>query len=924
LSVVGQRIDHYRVTGQVGRGGMGEVYRAVDERLGREVALKLLPLGLALGGERLERRHARLFREAQAASALSHPGIVTLFDVGTWRGRLYLVMELIVGERVSDLVARGVSVAEALRLCADAADALGAAHARGIFHRDIKSDNLMCTPEGRLKVVDFGLAKLRLVPRVEAEVGAPMATPDVETAPDSTDSQSTPLNDASSTDSPGASLHEALAREPSSGAVVAASAALDEGLTREGDVIGTPAYLAPEHGDGAPADAQTEVFALGVVLYELLVGRRPWGGERARDVQKAMLTPPPSPTEAAPERSISAAASAVAMRAISLDRAVRFADMPAFATAARAAISDAHARPSSRLRAYVALGLLLVPAAAGSVVLVARRRRPPVPVAAAAASPSPPVTVRSTRRITFEPGCEEYPSFTPDGKTVIFDSVIQEPGALANDTKLFALDLETGARRRLTHAPDWDFSSSVSPDGRQLAYLHRTSDGLEVRVLPIEGDGAATPTILGKGNGYPAWTADGSVVAGSRGSDVLRWSAPFTGGPPTVLATAPDGGHAYNFATFRDGGIFVAWRPVQEVMQSTLGELGSGGVLVPREQYAFASEPSLFAAPSQDAIYYARHALADADEIVRRPRAGGESVSLPAGISPRAGFAISSDGTRLAYSTCATSALVARLRPGEAPERLGGRGAWDDHESSRLDAQHVLVTSNRTGTEQIFVVELASGQARALVEGSAGGSRASASPDGRRVLYLEARAGLRVVPTSGGPAVTVTRDPADTFAQFTRDGEHVVFERQTAEGPRVYVVSLHGGEPRPLSPPGARMPTVSPTTDRVAYLTPIGKGKGKTLMTVDLDGTHSEILSRDLPPDSYVNPRFSPDGTRVLLIRKRADILEVSLAGGLPRVRWSATSDGIESADYALDGDSIIATLLRWEGDIWLAEGEFR
>src|SRR5437868_15509674 len=140
-----ERIAHYRLVARLGKGAMGEVWRAVDERLGRPVALKLLPV--ARSSE--QKMQARLLREAQAASALNHPGIVTVHDVGSWHGQIFMVMELVEGDRLTDLARRGVPVEEALRLIADAADALGAAHARDILHRDVKSDNLMRTTEGR-------------------------------------------------------------------------------------------------------------------------------------------------------------------------------------------------------------------------------------------------------------------------------------------------------------------------------------------------------------------------------------------------------------------------------------------------------------------------------------------------------------------------------------------------------------------------------------------------------------------------------------------------------------------------------------------------------------------------------------------------------------------------------------------------------
>ncbi len=150
-------ISHYRILGRLGRGAMGEVYRAVDQRLGREVALKMLPREVESDAD----WQTRLLREAQAASALNHPGIVTLYDIESAQGRSFLVMELVTGEQLSEVARRGLTWQRAVELTAAVADALAAAHALGILHRDIKSDNVMLTAKGQVKVLDFGLAKLR-------------------------------------------------------------------------------------------------------------------------------------------------------------------------------------------------------------------------------------------------------------------------------------------------------------------------------------------------------------------------------------------------------------------------------------------------------------------------------------------------------------------------------------------------------------------------------------------------------------------------------------------------------------------------------------------------------------------------------------------------------------------------------------------
>src|SRR5262245_33393879 len=203
-----RRVSHYRLVARLGGGGMGEVWRAVDDRLGREVAVKLL------AGERAdEERQLRLLREAKAAGALNHPSIVTVHDVGIEAGQPYLVMELVDGHRFSELAAQRIDPARALRLCADVADALGFAHGRGILHRDVKSDNLMVTANGRVKVLDFGLAK-RLLEAGEATVA--------------------PVLDEDSLDRP----HDPHAATVALGSGDS-SPSTDSDLTRHGDLLGT-------------------------------------------------------------------------------------------------------------------------------------------------------------------------------------------------------------------------------------------------------------------------------------------------------------------------------------------------------------------------------------------------------------------------------------------------------------------------------------------------------------------------------------------------------------------------------------------------------------------------------------------------------------------------------------------------------------
>jgi eukaryotic-like serine/threonine-protein kinase len=242
LLLVGSRLGTYEILSPLGAGGMGEVYRARDLRLGREVAIKVLPESVASSPDRL----ARFEREARTVAGLNHPNIVTLFSVENEDGVRFLTMELVEGQSLSNLITPGgLPLARVLELSIPLADALVAAHERAVIHRDLKPGNVMVTREGRVKVLDFGLAK--------------------------TAGAETPA---------GAATFAATAEPPISG---------------EGQVLGTVPYMAPEQLRGEAVDARSDLFALGIILYELATGRRPFAGATWADITSSILRDTPEP-----------------------------------------------------------------------------------------------------------------------------------------------------------------------------------------------------------------------------------------------------------------------------------------------------------------------------------------------------------------------------------------------------------------------------------------------------------------------------------------------------------------------------------------------------------------------------------------------------------------------------------------------------
>ncbi len=239
--MIGQTISHYRILEQIGAGGMGVVYKAHDSRLDRALALKFLPEKLAQQPQALE----RFRREARAASALNHPGICTIYDIGEQDGRAFIAMEFIDGETLrSHIHGKPLPLEEILKLGIQIAEALDAAHAEGIIHRDIKPANIFVTKRGQAKVLDFGLAKL--VPK---------------------------------------GIGEWRTRIP--------AANRQDSNSIVGIISGTPSYMSPEQVRGDDLDPRTDIFSLGLVLYEMATGRQAFGGGTGGAIIEAVLTRPP-------------------------------------------------------------------------------------------------------------------------------------------------------------------------------------------------------------------------------------------------------------------------------------------------------------------------------------------------------------------------------------------------------------------------------------------------------------------------------------------------------------------------------------------------------------------------------------------------------------------------------------------------------
>ncbi|MEP6592213.1 MAG: protein kinase, partial [Acidobacteriota bacterium] len=493
----GARLGPYLITAPLGAGGMGEVYRADDTRLERPVAIKVLRRGLTADPTA---RH-RFEREARAIAALSHAHICPLFDIGHQDGTDYLVMEYLDGETLAARLARGrIPLDQALAYGSDIAHALAAAHQAGIVHRDLKPGNIMVTSAG-IKLLDFGLAKRR-----------PLAATE-----DATVAQSQPL-------------------------------------THSGLILGTVQYMAPEQLEGREADEHTDLFAFGVVLYEMVTGHKAFDGASTAALIGNILHAEP-PSLSSYEALSPPALDEVVRVCLTKNPDERTLSLEEIATRlARARPEGAGNSSSMRRRRWLALGAaaLLTAAIVGIVMVRERTASPPSTVAAA---PAP----RTLTRLTFDPGLQTDPTFSPDGRYIAYAS------DKAGNFDVWVQLVSGGNPVQITHSVAQDTEPAWSPDGNTIVFRSDRHGGGLYAVSALGGP----ERLLVNSGVHPSWSEDGKEVrfqteTFSQASARLN-SVPVEGGEPHEvlpeftrtgnwywIAAHPDG-HRFSFLGFRNG-----------------------------------------------------------------------------------------------------------------------------------------------------------------------------------------------------------------------------------------------------------------------------------------------------------------------------------------------------------------------------------
>jgi serine/threonine protein kinase len=763
-SIVGSELGPYRVTGRLGSGGMGEVYLAQDMRLGRKVALKVLLAHFTRDEERVR----RFQQEARAASALNHPNIVTIHEIGEVTSRHFIVTEVIEGETLRRHLANGeIEFSEALDIAIQIASALSAAHAAGIVHRDIKPDNVMIRADGIVKVLDFGLAKLT---------------------------------------------------EPKSGEFQAATLI----NTQEGLVMGTAHYMSPEQARGFLMDARTDIWSLGVVLYEMIASRVPFDGETGSDVMAAILGREPM-TLARHKPEVPTELEWIVKKALRKDREERY-------QTARELLTDL-----KNLKHRLEFEAEVARSESGEAVAVAT----------AGSQEAKSTNEQSSKPATFV--TSSHPVRRKRGKTLgvaiaIIVGILAMSYLLLNagrKRKDAASSQNNAGFTQLTDQAGAEFFPSLSPDGQSVVYASRATRNWDIYLQQV----------------------------GSRNSINLTKDSPADDTQP---AFSPDG-RLVAFRSERDGGgIYVMGATGESVTR--LSSFGYSPAWSPDgEQILFGTEkiPQPSTRPSKSQLWAI-------NTSTNERRLISEGDALQPNCSPH--------GNRIAFWSRPSKAGQ-RESISTIPAAGGDAVAVTDGATTDLnpvwspDGKFLYFSSNRGGSINIWRVAIdeksgaVSGQPEAITTIGAATSalQLSFARDGRQLAYIaqEEIRNLRKIsfdPSSGkatGEPISITTGSMQLwFPDASPDGEWLTCYSMGNQR-HIFIMRTDGSELRDLTDDSYRhfWPRWSPDGKRIAFSS--RRSGNYELWAINRDGGGLQQLTSGHPsPGAHYNP-WSPDGKHI-------------------------------------------------------------
>jgi Tol biopolymer transport system component len=851
----GTRLGPYEVLDPLGKGGMGEVYRATDTKLGRHVAIKILPEVFAQDDDRL----ARFQREAKTLAALNHPNIAHILGLEERGGFTALVMELVDGEDLSTIIARGpMPLADAVPIAIQISKALEAAHEQGIIHRDLKPANVKVRPDSTVKVLDFGLAKAM-----------------------------DPVGTSSSGDALNSPTYTAHA-------------------TQLGTIIGTAAYMAPEQARGRPVDRRADIWAFGAVLYEMLTGTRAFPGEDLTDTLAAVVRGDPDWTRLPPN--LPPTLGVYLRRCLQKDPKQRISDMTTMRLAVEGAFDTTAAQitaaPPGR-RPGQALAWASAAIAVGSLA-----------VAAFALWNRPAAVHPNSARLTIPlpAGAEitSYPAITRDGRTVAF---VARQGS--EDSQLYLRDLDSFESRAVAGASGAR-QPFFSPDGRWVAFFAQG----QLQKAEVDG-GAPIRLVEAAYPFGGTWTEDNSIIyAASLSSGLLQIPASGGTAKLISKPDGGANGYAHVFPQALPGGqstLFTIWGQNKGTAVLSL-QTGKWEMVLPSTTFASAMFDASSGSSGRLLIVDDAAGVRAAPFDSERPAATRPDATVLDNVyydietEAQGWLAVSSGGTAVfAAGNPARTSLVWVSREGKI-ESSGRNQAVYREVSISPDGAKAIV---RVGLN-LWTYELQRGTSSPLTQGNDSNLLPVWSRDGRRIVFASNRSGdwdIYAQPADGSrPAEVLLKRPSDQFPySFAADGTLLFTEIGPTTGRDLWT----------LSPDGKASPLrVTGFNEYAAQFSPSQDGGSRWIAYASDESGRTEIYVQSYPDGDHripvstqggIRPMWSPDGKELFYVTGDGLVtvaMQPNGTFGAPRMLTDRSrfliNDRFQSYSVAPDGKRIL------------------
>ena len=857
--MIGQTLSHYKIIEKLGQGGMGEAYRAEDTNLSREVAIKVLPEQFTQDPQRL----ARFEREAKLLASLNHPNIAAIYGLEEADGMRFLSLELVPGETLQERVAKGpLPVEEALEICRQMADGVEAAHEKGVIHRDLKPANVKVTPEGKVKILDFGLAKA-----FEAEP---------------------PVTDISQ------------------------SPTLTEEMTRAGVILGTAAYMSPEQAKGKQVDKRADIFAFGAVLFELLTGKKAFEGETITETIAKVLESEPK-WELLPENTPWTIRTLL-RRCLTKDPHDRLDGIANVRIEIKMALSEpttvsprmvSAAQPARRLWA-MAVGLVVGAVVAGlGVWLFIQPSLPEQPLNRFVVRPLPPVLLVS--------GFTNEVAISPDGRQLVYMGVGE------GGTQLYLRSLDDFEDRPIPVPANSGGAVFFSSDSKSIGFF---ADN-KLKKTSLAGGSPITLCDVPGGGFSGDWFEDTIVFIDNSGQGLYRVSA--NGGEPEMLATlnSDEGEQGYDLPEFLPDGKDLLFTILSTSgFQTALLSLETGERKVVLENarqarylstghllYEQSRTGNLMAVPfdlaalevtgdsvpvvqgvRQNLSSQVDYAISDNGTLVYVPRPSsgnlnrtlvwvdrkGQEEPLAAEPQGYIGPRISPDGSRLAITVRESGGDDVWIYDLEREilTRLTFDPTADHYPVWTPDSRRIVFDSARVGEGHNLFWKAAdgTGQAERLTTSPVNQTANSFSPDGKRLVFLEAS--LQVLSMEGER----TSQPlfqsqfSETKAKISPDGHWIAYESNESGQLEVYVRPFPNVEDGKwqISRDGGTEPVWAPRGQELFYR----NGQAMMVVGIKTEPTFTQgspvvlFTGRYTMGSAVVNYDISSDGQRFLMIKE--------------------------------------------------------